>query len=302
MSVLKLALTSSPQKNEHEGGGVSPLLFVLLLATLLLPGCASQVTDLGKVISGAGTKGSRIQEFRTPSGIPIQWVQLNRVENSNVTFYIEGDGDAYVSRTRPSKNPTPTNPLALNLALDDRSENVFYLARPCQFVPTGANRSCGSPVWTTERFSPVFITAYEVLLNRIINEYDFRQVTLVGFSGGASIVLGVAPKVERLALVKTVAGYIMRASLNRSKGVPTNYAQTDPFSNIQNVVSIPQVHFSGSRDRVIPTAFVREFSNKVNELGGCSRHIEVASGHLSDWEQLWSRLIVERPKCMRTNP
>jgi pimeloyl-ACP methyl ester carboxylesterase len=302
MSVLKLALTSSPYKEKHYRGGVSPLFFVLLLATLMFPGCASQVTDLGKAISGAGIKGSQIQEFRTPSGAPIHWVHLNRVENNNVTFYIEGDGDAYVSRTRPSKNPTPTNPLALNLALADRSENVFYLARPCQFVPSGANRSCRSPVWTTERFSPATIKAYVSLLNRIISEHGFRQVTLVGFSGGASIVLGAAPNVKHLALVKTVAGYITRKSLNRSKGVPTNYAQTDPFSNLQDVVSIPQIHFSGSRDKVIPTAFIREFSKKVTELGGCSRHIEVATDHLSDWKQLWLRLVEERPKCLTSNP
>ena len=40
---------------------------------------------------------------------------------------------SWVDRFTPSSNPTPTNPLAFKMALVDESENIIYLARPCQY-------------------------------------------------------------------------------------------------------------------------------------------------------------------------
>lgn len=278
-------------------GGSGPLFFVVLMNTFLLAGCSSQVTDLNELISKSGYASTAVKEFQTSSGVPIQWAAVNRVKSGSVTFYIEGDGDAYVSRSRPSRNPTPTQPLALNLALVDKSQNIYYLARPCQFIPTGLNKRCKYPVWTTDRFSPEVAGAYSDLISSIVNENNFKRVTLVGFSGGASIILQVAPLVKTVDLLKTVAGYIMRQQINISKGVPTNYPLTDPYRNIKRIVSIPQIHFSGSKDRIISSKYISHFSQKVNELGGCSKHIEVRSDHQSDWLRYWPRLLTEIPPC-----
>jgi hypothetical protein len=49
-----------------------------------------------------------------------------------LSVYIEGDGLAWMSRRRLSRDPTPVDPLALDLAALDPAANVVYLARPCQ--------------------------------------------------------------------------------------------------------------------------------------------------------------------------
>ena len=57
--------------------------------------------------------------------------------------YLEGDGQAFVSQGGyASSDPTPRNPLALRLAIQDNSANaVVYLARPCQYVQAGPRES-----------------------------------------------------------------------------------------------------------------------------------------------------------------
>lgn len=64
--------------------------------------------------------------------------------------YIEGDGHAWESRTRPSTNPTPRNPVALRLAMaDPGADTVLYLARPCQYVQGEDRRQCSNRYWTS---------------------------------------------------------------------------------------------------------------------------------------------------------
>lgn len=53
---------------------------------------------------------------------------------STLTIYIEGDGLAWINRSSPSADPTPTDPIALKLALAQPEGNAVYLARPCQYA------------------------------------------------------------------------------------------------------------------------------------------------------------------------
>lgn len=50
-----------------------------------------------------------------------------------IRIYIEGDGRAWESKTKLSMNPTPSNPVALKLAIVDPLKSVAYIARPGQF-------------------------------------------------------------------------------------------------------------------------------------------------------------------------
>ena len=63
--------------------------------------------------------------------------------------YIEGDGHAWESRTRPASDPTPRNPVALDLAMaDPGTDPVLYLARPCQRTDGTAQNATGrQPAW-----------------------------------------------------------------------------------------------------------------------------------------------------------
>jgi hypothetical protein len=49
-----------------------------------------------------------------------------------LTVYIEGDGFAWLSRSQASYDPSPLNPVGLELALRHPLGESAYLARTCQ--------------------------------------------------------------------------------------------------------------------------------------------------------------------------
>ena len=79
--------------------------------------------------------------------------------------YIEGDGHAWESRTRPSADPTPRNAVTLRLAMADPGPGpVLYLARPCQYIQ-GDDRRLGSKrYWTSARLGPEVMNSFDAEL------------------------------------------------------------------------------------------------------------------------------------------
>ena len=99
--------------------------------------------------------------------------------------YIEGDGHAWESRTRPSTNPTPRNPVALRLAMaDPGADTVLYLARPCQYVQGEDWRQCSKRYWTSARLGPEVMKSLDAAITLAKSDCGAEQVILVGFSGG----------------------------------------------------------------------------------------------------------------------
>lgn len=67
------------------------------------------------------------------------------------------------------------------LAFEDDSPNVVYLARPCQYIKSPI---CSKRHWTTARFAPEVINAEYAAVKQIA---DGNPVILIGFSGGAQV-------------------------------------------------------------------------------------------------------------------
>ena len=102
-------------------------------------------------------------------------------ERSDVAnVYIEGDGQAWLSRTRQSGDPTPVNPVALHMASKDNAKNVIYLARPCQYSKTiNDDTPCHRDYWSTKRFSPEVIESYVAALDNIKAHHNIMGLSLI---------------------------------------------------------------------------------------------------------------------------
>ncbi|MBY0406928.1 MAG: hypothetical protein K2Q01_04500, partial [Rickettsiales bacterium] len=112
---------------------------------LALTACAKSGAELRKEAQArAGGAGLSSITLSVP---PYELQGFERITQASlpVRVYIEGDGNAWLTRSQPSPDPTPFVPVALQLALRDPSANVAYIARPCQYI-TGP--ACDIPVWT----------------------------------------------------------------------------------------------------------------------------------------------------------
>lgn len=205
-----------------------------------------------------------------------------------IHVYIEGDGFAWKSRTQPSDNPTPRNPTGLSLAAADVSSSVLYLARPCQFIlplPT----HCTVNEWTTDRFSPEALRAMNEALDQIVRRYPGVKLDLTGYSGGGNMAALLAMRRSDVQSLRTVAGNLDVAWVNALHQVTPMPRALNAIDTASTLRTLPQIHYSGDQDNVVPTLVARRFQQAVG--GHCTRVVVVPGmGHGSDWGAKWAGL------------
>lgn len=200
-------------------------------------------------------------------------------------IYIEGDGYAFNAHGRAMQDPTPKGILMRELAFGDDSPNVVYLARPCQYIKSPI---CSKRHWTTARFAPEVINAEYAAVKQIVGD---NPVILIGFSGGAQVAGLIASAKPGLNVKKviTIAG-------NLDHLARTQYLNLPPLNESMNLKSyhkqfarIPQIHYVGSNDEVVPPLLVRDF------VGKDTRVFEVRGAtHNSGWEEIYSQIRNEK--------
>jgi len=115
--------------------------------------------------------------------------------SSGLVVYLEGDGFAYVRPARPSRDPTPADPVALRLALAHPRTvapvNVAWLGRPCQYV---TSPRCTSAYWTDRLYSPEILDGIDAAIDQLKNHAHAGELVLVGYSGGGAIAVLLAAR------------------------------------------------------------------------------------------------------------
>lgn len=226
-------------------------------------------------------------------------------EASAITIYIEGDGHAWTERSRPSPDPTPREPLALRLAALDPAPAVAALARPCQYRIAAVRPQplCDDPAWWTgARFAPPAIDAMDRAVDLLKRSARAKAVHLVGFSGGGAVAVLLAARRPDVASLRTVAGNLDPALVNRLHGVEPLAGSLSPRDVADRVAAIPQIHFTGARDRVVPAEVARSFLQAMFQaMSGarCAQTVEVDADHHSGWPERWPALLQLRPPCPR---
>ena len=215
------------------------------------------------VFLGACASSSTVQmprwyqyrEIETPKFTLAAWVKETSAQDP-VHIYIEGDGRTHDVLGFPSANPTPTSDLVRQMALDDKASNVVYLARPCQYVKDSI---CSKKDWTTARFSPYAVMSMALAIQKIAKG---RPVQIYAYSGGALIsglIINNYPEIK-VQHWTTFAGLLNHTSW-------TSYHQKEPLTGSLDLVqlpSVPQTHYAGQRDTVVPLALITEWTQNKN--------------------------------------
>jgi pimeloyl-ACP methyl ester carboxylesterase len=274
-------------------------LIGIVLFPLLLSSCAGRSVE-SRLITGteiANAAGFESKVFQTQT-FRIAGFQKVRSSNGNIVVYIEGDGFAWVDRYTISENPTPINPVALKLATLDLSQHVVHLARPCQYVDTVKERSCDKRAWTSHRFSKGVIDSYSDILDEISSSNGSVTFHLVGFSGGGAVAALLASQRSDVASLRTIAGNLDHVRLNKTRKVSQLTGSLDPMKGSLNLRSIPQIHYSGTNDKTVPSWVARSFAAAVGN-GSCVQVINVRNvDHMDGWENIWRSAYKTLPTCV----
>ena len=210
--------------------------------------------------------------------------------NSPLRIYIEGDGVAWISRTKLSDDPTPRKALVLELATLDQASNVAYLARPGQYVGPKA-ALCDSSYWSSKRFSEEVIGSMNEAITELRRKANSNKIDLVGYSGGAAVAVLITSRRDDVTSLRTIAGNLDPTSLNSYHHVDPLKGSLDPMDVAGKLKDLPQRHFVGAKDSIVPPFIARSFLKRAGL--GYSERITIVEDttHTKGWEGCWRKLL-----------
>mgnify|MGYP001765478085 FL=1 len=213
---------------------------------------------------------------------------VQRVERLSV--YIEGDGLAWLSRSEPSRDPTPLDPVALGLALRHPSGAAVHLGRPCQFTLDMERRNCSNKYWTSHRFAPEVVDSIDHALDRIKADHGAQALELVGYSGGGAIAALVAARRDDVERLITVAGNLDPAAWTRMHRITPLEGSLDPVVVAPALSELEQIHLSGAKDRELPAELAQGWLRHLRSPSAASLRIVPDFDHHCCWVEAWPML------------
>lgn len=270
--------------------GIGCLLFMLLLA-----GCEGGgllLSDEARADAAARLANPPLQRvrFATRSFDIAAYYRQGDPSDPRLGIFIEGDGEAYISRYQRSGDPTPGKPVALDLAARHPLPNLLYLARPCQFIGGDKARNCVSEYWTTHRFAPETVAALNEAIDQYVARFGARRLQLYGYSGGALMALLLAGSRNDIESIVTVSGLLDHQAWTSHFGDTPLFGSRNSTETAAAWTRLPQRHFVGSRDKQVPPeltfAALRRYGLQPEAL---VTRIDDAD-HDCCWAKLWPQL------------
>lgn len=208
-----------------------------------------------------------------------------------VSVYIEGDGLAFLNTTTISRDPTPKDPVSLRLAAVDPSANVAYLARPCQYQTANRLSRCSYSYWTNARFAPEVVREMDIAVTAIAKAAGAERVRLYGYSGGGVIAALLAARRDDVVFLATAAAPLDHGEWTRLGRYSPLDRSLDAIDHVEEIKRVPQIHFIGADDELVPAAVIRRFAERVRAAGGDVEIVNVpGTDHWCCWEDVWPAL------------
>ncbi len=266
---------------------IARLCFVLALA-----GCVgiSPEQRASEIDVLAHQHGWQLIKLSTSPFVLVAYAPKRLSQTVTLTVYIEGDGLAWVSRSQPSANPTPVNPIGLKLAMQHPTGSAVYLARPCQYVEGPDARNCSSIYWIDRRFSPEVIESTNMAIEQLKQRYKANKLELIGYSGGGAVAALVAAKRSDVVNLVTVVGNLDHAAWTKLHSITPLKGSLNPADAWNELIDVPQLHFVGSEDKNVSPDVARSYQARFPENRQPLLRLIEGFDHVCCWVEHWPQL------------
>ena len=277
---------------------LAKIAFAALLGASALAAC-SVGAEYREVTAERIARPAFMVERRIEAGaMDMQlWERMHeRFEPANV--YIEGDGDPTYLNRGVTVDSTPGNPVALHLASRDNADNLAYISRPCMYkeVP-GDEEECDPKYWSTRRFSPEVVAAYNQVLDDIKKRYDITEFNLIGYDGSVNIIAALVGARSDIASIRTVAGNLTPDAIYSKTGQTLDAGSAKADELAPQLAKTPQHHFVGAGDEIAPPSVYHSFRQAMGP-SDCVHYTFVQDAdHEHGWVEKWPELLKATTEC-----
>lgn len=278
------------------------IAFSLVLGTSTLAACAIG-SEYREVTAERIARPAFMVERKFESGdMHFQMWERMHEHYQPANVYIEGDGDPTYINRGVTVDSTPENPVALHLASRDLATNLGYISRPCMYAESPVDDECNEAYWSTRRFSPEVVTAYNTALDDMKKRYDITEFNLISYDGGVNILAALAAQRKDIASIRTVAGLLTPDEIYAKTGQvldPDNY-KADVLA--PDLANIPQHHFIGAGDEIAPPSVYHSFRQAMGP-SNCVHYTFVQDAdHEHGWVEKWPELLKASTECEAPPP
>lgn len=235
----------------------------------------SRAKDLGFAVVSLSGDGAR----------HVSFVADARAPSDTLRVYIEHDGTPWLDRSRVADDPTPRTPVALEFMALDQGPRLL-LGRPCHFG-TAVDDGCTPLAWTHRRYAPEVIASMVAALRSFLAAHPFREIVLVGYSGGGTVAWLMAAQIPETVRVVTVAANLDIGLWAQLHGFSPLAGSLNPTLAPPLPRTVRQFHYVGGRDRIVPPAVVASF---VERHPDAVMHVLAEFDHECCWIAGWPEL------------
>lgn len=259
----------------------APWLFALLILVLHIAGCASPAQRLDAHAQELGLR----RVIQPGDGyLHVAYVKEGRqTHRKALHVYLDGDGTPWLRKRLPAADPTPRDPLTLDLMVLDPASAV-YLGRPCYHGMKAP--ACEPELWTDKRYSEQVVRSMSVALESLAA--DREGLVLVGYSGGGTLAMLLAERQPKVAAVVTLAANLdigRWAALHGQHGLD---GSLNPANRPPLRTDIRQLHVAGENDDNVPPELVYE---AVRQQPGVKFKVFPGQDHACCWRNVWPEVL-----------
>lgn len=256
---------------------------VALVLACLFMACAP--FSSGEENKSIAYRGLRLERQRVESGVFAHYTFAKsgcRAAEGATPVFLDGDGSSWIRAGVVSEDPTPGDPIALDLLIADPACGL-YVSRPCTFGLARSDPRCNPAVWTVDRYSEQAVASLASVLDRIVPAG--RPIVLVGYSGGGLLASHLANRIPAVSGVITLAANLDLAAWVAHHGyAPELVARSlpSPFPIRDGVVSL---HVFGALDAISPASLSTAVLGRKSEI-----LVLDAIDHACCWPREWPRI------------
>jgi len=259
-------------------------LVLSVVATCIIIGCAQ--TPIEHTEALAREAGASIGVVAGAEFDHVVFSHNLNGQAQTLHIYFSGDGTPWIHRTEIARDPTPRNPMYLQLMLSDPSPSI-YLGRPC-YLGLATASGCTPALWTVARYSSAIVDSMVAAVQRVIDESQATEIVLFGYSGGGVLALLVANRVPRINTVVTVGANLDVDAWTTLHGYSPLSQSLSPIDVTSWRDSLRQIHLVGADDRNVTPMIVWRFARSRPEV-----EVRVIPGfdHRCCWVDAWPTIL-----------